>query len=193
MHAGGPGAGPDGNMHMRGNPMDYYIDQLFRPAGPAPAGTGTQGGAAAPATNEPPATTETGAAATTETPAMPMATGGPGAAPGDIGPMRGEIGRIVAASFKDGQITLSPGDKAYIAGLIAQRTGLSQQDAEKRIDTVLDQAKTAISDAKTKAKQVADDARKATAGLALWTFVALLVGAFCASFMATLGGRHRDL
>jgi hypothetical protein len=26
----------------------------------------------------------------------------------------------------------------------------------------------------------------------LWTFVALLTGAFCASFAATVGGRQRD-
>jgi Flp pilus assembly protein TadB len=107
-------------------------------------------------------------------------------------PVRAEIGRIVAASFKDGQLTISQDDKSYIASQIAQRTGISQQDAEKRIDTVVDQAKTAISDAQTKAKQAADDARKAGAGVALWTFVALLLGAFCASFMATIGGRHRD-
>ncbi|HEY4162851.1 MAG TPA: hypothetical protein VGM59_07275 [Dongiaceae bacterium] len=182
------GGGQEGGMRMHGNPMDYYVDELFRPAGPAPAAG--QGGAAAPATT---GTTTEGA--TAGAPAMSMTTpgGNSGGNPGDIGPMRAEINRIVAASFKDGQLTISPADKTYVAGLIAQRAGLSQQDAEKRIDTVVDQAKTAISDAQTKAKQVADDARKAGAGLALWTFVALLLGAFCASFMATIGGRHRDL
>jgi hypothetical protein len=184
MSSNEPGGGAmgrgQGGMGSRGNPMDYYIDELFRPAGPPAGGAANAGG------------TATGGAATTgtTTPNMPMASGG---GQNDMGQVRAEIRRIVAASFKEGQITVSPDDKTYIAGLIAQRTGLSQQDAEKRIDSVVNQAKTAISDAQAKAKQVADDARKAGAGVALWTFVALLLGAFCASFMATIGGRHRDL
>jgi hypothetical protein len=206
MSGGGQGAGPGGGAMSRGqggiggNPMDYYIDQLFRPAGP-PAGNAANAGGAATggaatggAATGGEATTggaATGGEATTGTtsPNMPMAGSG---GQGDMRPVRAEIGRIVAASFKDGQLTISQDDKSYIASQIAQRTGISQQDAEKRIDTVVDQAKTAISDAQTKAKQAADDARKAGAGVALWTFVALLLGAFCASFMATIGGRHRD-
>ena len=70
---------------------------------------------------------------------------------------------------------------------------MSQADAEKRVDDVIAQAKKSIEDGKAKAKQLADDARKATAGAALWAFVAMLVGAFCASYAATIGGRARDL
>ena len=39
-------------------------------------------------------------------------------------PLRGEINRIVMSSFKDGAITLSQTDRAYVASLVAQRTGL---------------------------------------------------------------------
>jgi hypothetical protein len=42
------------------------------------------------------------------------------------------------------------------------------------------------------AREAAEKARSATAHLLLWTFVALLIGAFCASFAATMGGRQRD-
>ena len=49
-----------------------------------------------------------------------------------------------------------------------------------------------LDQAAAKAKQAADDARKASALLALWLVVSLLVGAFVASFAATLGGRLRD-
>ena len=38
----------------------------------------------------------------------------------------------------------------------------------------------------------ADEARRAGAKSLLWTFVALLMGAFCASVAATVGGRQRD-
>ena len=43
-----------------------------------------------------------------------------------------------------------------------------------------------------KARQAADTARKAVAHSMYWTFLALLIGAFCASFAATIGGRERD-
>jgi hypothetical protein len=76
---------------------------------------------------------------------------------------------------------------------VAQRTGLSQQDAEKRVDDTVAKAKAAMDEAATKAKQAADAARKAGAGLALWSFIAMLIGAFVASYAATIGGRHRDL
>jgi hypothetical protein len=41
-------------------------------------------------------------------------------------------------------------------------------------------------------RQAAEAARKETGRFLLWTFVALLVGAFCASYAATIGGRQRD-
>ena len=62
----------------------------------------------------------------------------------DLGPVRSEIGRIVVTSVKDGQVSLSQTDHAYIGSLIAQRTGLSQPDAEKRLDEVIGQAKAAM-------------------------------------------------
>ncbi len=159
----------------RGNPMDYYVDLLFRPTGTAPAAatTGTDG-------------------STTMTPATPapMAPAGPA---NDVNADRGQIMHIVAASFKDGNFTLAPEDKTYIAQLIAQRTGLSQPEAEKRVDDTIAKAKAAIDAATTKAKEAADTARKAAAGLALWSFIAMLIGAFVASYAATIGGRHRDL
>jgi len=174
-----------GGSGMHGNPVDYYVDMLFRPAGPMPA-TNASGGAST-------GTTTTGTT-TAPAPATPTPTAGaPEATQRDLGPVRGEITRIVMNSFKDGQITLSDTDRSYIASLVAQRTGLSQQDAEKRVDEVVGQAKATMDDLAKKARSAADDARKAGAGLALWSFVAMLIGAFVASYAATLGGRHRDL
>ena len=42
------------------------------------------------------------------------------------------------------------------------------------------------------AKSAADAARKTGVYVALWAFISLLVGAFSASYMATVGGRERD-
>ena len=99
---------------------------------------------------------------------------------------RAEVGRIFASGIKQGN--LSAGDKTYVAGLIAARTGASQADAEGRVDDVMAQVKKA----ETEAKQAADTARKAASKLSLWTFLSFLVGAFCASYAATIGGRQRD-
>ena len=41
-------------------------------------------------------------------------------------------------------------------------------------------------------EQAAEAARRVTARLLLWTFLALLIGAFCASYAGTIGGRQRD-
>ena len=132
-----------------------------------------------------------GPAAATAAPAPPIAL--PTSGTTDVNADRAQILHIVAASFKDGSFTLAADDKAYIGQLVAQRTGLSQQDAEKRVDDTIAKAKAAIDEAATKAKETADAARKAAAGLAMWSFVAMLIGAFVASYAATIGGRHRDL
>ena len=83
-------------------------------------------------------------------------------------------------------------DRQYLGSMVAQETGTAQPDAERRVAEKFNQTKSAIDSAQNKAKQVADDARKAAAHSALWTFVGLLLGAFCASLAATWGGRSRD-
>jgi len=49
-----------------------------------------------------------------------------------------------------------------------------------------------VSDVFAGAQQAADTARKAIARALLWISLALLMGAFCASLAATIGGRQRD-
>jgi hypothetical protein len=93
--------------------------------------------------------------------------------------VRGVTGRIFANALRQGD--LSAADRGYLDHLVAMQTGLNQTDADKR-----------ISDVFARAQQTAEMARKALAHLLLWTFLALLIGAFCASFAATIGGRQRD-
>lgn len=104
---------------------------------------------------------------------------------------RGTVTRIFVRTLsQDGQ--LAPEDRTYLAQLIAQRTNLSPADAERRVDDVFAQARKAVDDAKLAARQAADTASKVAAWSALWTFIALLCGAFFASLAATFGGRRRD-
>lgn len=103
---------------------------------------------------------------------------------------RGTVTRIFVRSLSDGQ--LSAEDRTYLAQMVAQRTNLTQADAERRVDEVYARTQKAVADAKTAAQQAADTAAKVAAWTTLWMFVALLIGAFMASLAATYGGRRRD-
>jgi hypothetical protein len=103
----------------------------------------------------------------------------------------GVVLRIFSRTLSNGG-QMSPDDRTYLAQMIAQRTNLSQADAERRVDQVYGQARQAVEDAKQTAKEAADTAAKVAAMTALWTFVTLLCGAFFASFAAIYGGRRRD-
>ena len=116
------------------------------------------------------------------------ATATPGAP--DSAPPVAEVGRIFASALKAGAL---PGDDAhYLGQLVAQRTGLSQADAEKRVNDTYTRMQAALKEAQATAMEAADKARKAAAYGALWLFVSLLIGAFAASLAATFGGRRRD-
>ena len=118
----------------------------------------------------------------------PAASGGTAAAPVSASPA--EVARIFLNSVRSG--ALPAADVTYVGQSVAQRTGLSQQDAEKRVIDTYTGLQTKLRDAEVAAKDAADKARKASAYAALWLFVSLLIGAFVASLAATFGGRHRD-
>jgi hypothetical protein len=104
----------------------------------------------------------------------------PASQQGNTNESRGELNRLFVSSFRNGA-ELKPADRDYVSKVVAARTGLSQADADKRVNEVVTQAKTDI-----------DATRKATAQLAFWLTASLLVGAFCASLAATEGGGLRD-
>jgi hypothetical protein len=97
----------------------------------------------------------------------------------DYGSLRGEVGLILANAIREG--SMPAGDRAFLAQVVVARTGGNEAEADKRVDDVFGQA-----------REAADKARKAVAHAMYWTFLALLVGAFCASFAATIGGKQRD-
>jgi hypothetical protein len=96
----------------------------------------------------------------------------------EAGP-RAEAARIFTYAL--GHKELASADQAYLAAMVAANTGLSAPASERRVAEVY-----------AAAQQAADDARKAAAHLALWLFISFLIGAFCASYAATIGGRQRD-
>lgn len=101
-----------------------------------------------------------------------------------------EVTHILANGLHNG--SLPDADLHHVAALVAQRTGLPQDQAERRVAELQARLQTAARDAQTAAREAADRARQASMLTALWTFVSLLVGAFAASLAATFGGRQRD-
>ena len=104
--------------------------------------------------------------------------------------MRGEVARIIVAGVRDGK--LSDADEAYLAQVVAARTGLSAADAQARVASVTGEARQAAARVEEAARSAAEAARKSAAHFAYWLFAGLLLAAFLSSFAATLGGRQRD-
>ena len=101
-----------------------------------------------------------------------------------------EVTRIFTNAIASGK--LPEEDARYAGQVVAQRTGLSQAEAEKRVNETFNQVQAKLKEAETKAREAADAARKASAAAALFLFLSLLIGAFVASYAAIHGGRHRD-
>lgn len=99
---------------------------------------------------------------------------------------RAEASRIIISGLRSGDVPAA--DKTYLAQLVAARTGISQPDAQKRVDDVIAKAK----EAEVKLRQAADAARKAAATAAFFTAFSMVVGAFIAAVAATIAGHRRD-
>jgi len=97
----------------------------------------------------------------------------------DLAPARAEAGRILLTSSSHSGV--STDDRAYLVQLVTAATGLTGADAERRVDTEIANARTAIS-----------HARAGTIILAFSLATALLIGALAAWLGAENGGRHRD-
>jgi hypothetical protein len=96
---------------------------------------------------------------------------------------RAQVTRVLANAISNGQ--LSDEDRSYLAGLVATRSGVSQDEAQNRGQTIVNQARDTF-------KQAADTGRRAAEYVAFWTFMSLLFGAVCATLGGLLGGELRD-
>ena len=91
---------------------------------------------------------------------------------------RAEGGRLLVRAVSGSG---TDADQSYLAESVAARTGISPEEAQKR-----------VADVTAAAKEAADAARKASAVAALVTGLSLLIGAFIAAVAGALGGRARD-
>jgi hypothetical protein len=141
-----------------GDPMDSVLDNMLRPTSVAQAGTSTSppAGAAAPTAISPRARS---AGTTDET--------------------RAEMARVLASAVASG--SLSESNRNYLVQLVAQRSGLAPQEAERRVN-----------EAFTAAREAADKARKAAILTGFVTAASLVISFGAAWWAAMRGGHHRD-
>lgn len=93
---------------------------------------------------------------------------------------RAEIARIFSSSaLMRGEI--SNEERDYVARIIATETGTPPDEARKRVDSAIEQA-----------KQAANAARKVTAALAFLIGAVSIIAAGAAYWAATAGGRQRE-
>lgn len=142
--------------------IDYYTDSLLR-ANPQQGNAAGANGTAAAGSN--------GAAQNEST------NGTNGSA------QHAQINRVLLTAL--GPNGLSNDDRTYLAQLVSAQTGMSQQDAQRRVDEEVNRVKQS-------ATQAVDTTRKAAAYLSFWTFMSLLFGAVCATLGGMLGGDLRD-
>lgn len=156
------------NDSMHNDPMHYFVSKLLR----------NDAGAAN-------STTTNSTDASAQNPSSKLSNTGASKASQST-----EVMAIFANSFS--AASLPPSDVKYAAQLVAQQTGLSLSEAEKRVAMSFATWQNNKKNAAAAAKNAAEKARKITANTALWGFVFLLIGAFSASLAATWGGRCRD-
>ena len=147
-----------------GDPLGYFLDSMFR------KDTSTNA----------PGSTHTG-----------TSTNAGGNAEPNSAASLAEVARIFTNSIQNGPLPAD--DVHYVGQVVTQRTGVSQQEAEKRVLDTYARIQTKLHEMEASAKEMADKARKASAYTALWLFISLLIGAFVASLSAVYGGRQRDL
>jgi len=101
--------------------------------------------------------------------------------------------RIIAS----GSDTVQQADRQALVNVVMARTGVSQPEAEQRVDTWITQYQQtkaklaqAKAEAEAKAREAADAASKAAAKAALGSAVALLLGAMAAALGGALAGRR---
>ena len=109
-----------------------------------------------------------------------------GAGNQDSTALRNEVRRIFASTISNRELTER--DRDYLAQVVSSRTGLSQDEAQSRVDSTIQD----VQKFETQVRQKAETARKYGLISGFLAAASLLIGLAAAVGGAHLGGRHRD-
>ena len=101
-----------------------------------------------------------------------------------------EAGRIFTVGLADG--SLNSVDRNYLAQIVARQTGLSEADAQRRVDETYARAKGMKDSAEQRVREAADKARKQAVLAAFLAAAASLVGLVAAAWAAGMGREHQN-
>lgn len=100
-----------------------------------------------------------------------------------------EAGRIIAVGLAEG--SLNSGDRAYLAQVVARYTGLSEADAQRRVDETYARAQSMKEAAERTVREAADTARKQAVIAGFLAAAASLMGLVAAAWAAGVGREHQ--
>ncbi|MGD9803554.1 MAG: hypothetical protein AB7E81_04045 [Hyphomicrobiaceae bacterium] len=101
-----------------------------------------------------------------------------------------EAGRIFTVGLAEG--SLNSGDRDYLAQVVSRQTGMSQADAQRRVDETYARAQSMKESAEQHVREAADKARKQGVLVGFLTAAASLMGLVAATWAAGLGREHQN-
>ncbi len=101
-----------------------------------------------------------------------------------------EAGRIFVVGLAEG--SLNSGDRAYLAQIVSRHTGLSEADAQGRVDETYVRAQGMKEAAERRVREAADTARKQAVIAGFLAAAASLMGLVAATWAAGLGREHQS-
>jgi hypothetical protein len=100
-----------------------------------------------------------------------------------------EIAALVHSSFPSG--SLSEADHTRLVNLVAAQSGVTREEAARRVTRMESDAKASLAQVEQRARVAADEVARSTATAARALFTALVVGLLAALVGAWLGTRHK--
>jgi hypothetical protein len=101
-----------------------------------------------------------------------------------------EAGRVFVVGLAEG--SLSSGDRNYLAQVVSRQTGLSEADAQRRVDETYGRAQGMKDAAERRVREAADKARRQAVVAAFLAAAASLMGLVAAAWAAGLGREHQS-
>jgi hypothetical protein len=115
----------------------------------------------------------------------------PGAAQNKVDPViTAEAGRIFTVALAEG--SLNSGDKSYLTQVVSRQTGLSEADAQRRVDESFARAQGMKETAERRVREAADKARKQAVIAGFLAVSASLLGLVAAVWAAAIGREHQN-
>ena len=100
-----------------------------------------------------------------------------------------EAGRIFVVGLAEG--SLNSNDRSYLAQIVSRQTGLSDADAQRRVDETFTRARSMKEAAETRVREAADKARKQAVVAGFLAAAASLLGLVAATWAAGIGREHQ--